>query len=182
MQDRYIKDMCILLGVLVIIILGFKTYYEYGKTSVVPMESIYKDLSIDGDLLAQIHQIDESISERKKFRFTVRRDPLKQDLIIQTRMDLLAEWEQMVRNMIRLTAIFDDQDGSVVAIIEHGGKQNVVRVGETVSNRRITRIDVPARRVYFFDGNREGYMVEQGIPPKPAELRGMSRTAVAENR
>jgi type II secretory pathway component PulC len=146
------------------------------------MDSIYKDLAIDGDLLAKIHQIDESISERKKFRFTVRRDPLRQDLIIQTRMDLLAEWELMVRNMIRLTSIVDMQDGTVVAVIEHGGKRNVVKVGESVSNRRITRIDVPNRRVYFNDGNREGYMVEQGIPPKPAELRGMSRAAIADNR
>jgi hypothetical protein len=146
------------------------------------MDSIYKDLAIDGDLLAKIHQIDESISERKKFRFTVRRDPLKQDLIIQTRMDLLAEWEQMVRNMFRLTSLIDMQDGTVVAVIEHGGKRNVVSVGDRVSYRRITRIDVPNRRVHYYDGTREGIMVEQPIPPKPAELRGMSRATIAENR
>jgi len=179
MQDRYIKDLAILLCVLVVIVLSFRAYYLFHQTRKIPKDSVYADMKLSDDLLAQIHQIDESISERKEFRFRVTRDPLRQDLIVQTRLDLLAEWEAMVRRTMRLSAIIDDSEGNRAATIEYQGKSNLVRVGDTLANRRFTRIDTQERRLYYTDNGVSGYMVEQKVPPKPANVA--PQQSVAKN-
>jgi len=168
MQEKYLKDLGILLCVAIIFILAFRAYYVYTQVRKIPKVSQYANMQLSDNLLTQIHQIDESISERKEFRFRVTRDPLKQDLIVQTRLDLLAEWEAMVRRTPRLSAIYDDHQGTLVADIEYDGKMNTVKVGETVAHRRVTRIDSSAKKLYYVENGVSGQMEEQKVPPKPA--------------
>jgi len=169
MQDRYIKDLALALGVILLIVFAIRDYYIYNLTMKVPTESRYKHLSLSQELLDQIAQIEDSIKERKEFRFTVKRDPLKQDLIVQTRLDLLKEWEEMVRRMMRLTATIDDGE-SQRAIIEWNAKSNVVVVGDILNNKRITHIS--ADFVEYTEGGMRGTLVPQSIPPKPEQLQG----------
>ncbi|MCL1826879.1 MAG: hypothetical protein FWG20_02455 [Candidatus Cloacimonetes bacterium] len=172
MQDRYIKDLALSLGVIILIIFGIRVYYLYAKVSKVQEHSIYSQRALSPELLDQIAQIEDSIKERKNYRFTVRRDPLKQDLIVQTRLDLLKEWEEKVKRMMRLTAIIGE-DENQRAIIEWNAKSNVVAVGDVLNNKRITRIGV--NEVDYIENGIKGTFVPQPVPPKPVQLdRGRS--------
>ena len=168
MQDRYVKDLAIALGVILLIVFGIRNYFFYHRIVKVPAESRYSQLALSEELLERITQIEESIQERKQFRFTVRRDPLKQDLIVQTRLDLLKEWEEMVRRMMRLTAIIEDDMGNQKAIIAWDAKNTVVGVGDIINNKRITRITDD--RVEYTEAGKTGTLTPQPIPPKPPQL------------
>jgi hypothetical protein len=180
MSDKYIKDITILLGVVILIVLSFRVYYLYNQVNAVPAESIYNNIALNETLLERIHQIDNSITERKEFRFTVRRDPLKQDLIVQNRMDLLAEYEAMLRRLMRLSTVIEDNMGNSVAIIEYQGRQNVVKVGDTLGNRRFTNIDLANKRAYFTEGGVSAHLVVTRVPPPPAELDSSNRNNINE--
>jgi len=131
-------------------------------------------MALGESLLSQIQLIETSIRERKEFRFTVDRDPLRQDLIVQTRLDLLAEWEAMVRAMMRLSAVLIDDTGSDHrAMIAWNGLNNVVSVGDVLNNRRITGIS--SSSVTYVEGGRRGEMTLQPVPPRPAQLDTRSR-------
>jgi len=179
MQERYFKDLGILLCVIIIFILAFRAYYTLNEARKIPKESQYANMKLSDELLAKIQQIDESISERKEFRFRVTRDPLKQDLIVQTRLDLLAEWEAMVRRTPRLSAIYDDHEGNRVADIDYDGKMNTVKAGDVIANRRVTRIDTTEKKLYYVENGVSGQMVESKVPPKPAAIA--TPTATAKN-
>ena len=168
MQDRYIKDLALALGVIILIVFGVRVFFLYQKEAKVPSDSIYTRLALSPELLEQITQIEDSIKERKEFRFTVRRDPLKQDLIVQTRLDLLKEWEEMVRRMMRLTAVIEDETGGKSAIISWNGKNNRVEVGDVLNNKRITRIEMD--RVEYSEGGMRGVFIPQKVPPRPVPL------------
>jgi hypothetical protein len=168
MQDRYIKDLVIALGVIILIIFGVRVFYLYQKEVKVPSESIYTKLALSQELLNQITQIEDSIKERKEYRFTVRRDPLKQDLIVQTRLDLLLEWEEMVRRMMRLTAVIEEESGEKSAIISWNGRNNRVQIGDVLNNKRITSIEMD--RVEYSEGGMRGVLIPQRIPPRPAQI------------
>ena len=168
MQEKYIKDLAIALGVIVLIVLGARDYYLYNKINVVPAQSIYSTIALDASLLNQIQQIEDSIRERKDFKFTVNRDPLKQDLVVQTKLDLMKEWEEMVKRMMRLTATFKDSQGNQKAMIAFGGKENVVGVGDVLNNKKITNITLD--KVYFTEGGNQGHLTLQPIPPRPAQI------------
>ena len=180
MHDKHVKDLAISLGVIILIVIAFRAYFLYNKTSSVPVDSIYSRLALDSALMNQIQQIEDSINDRKEFVFTVLRDPLKQDLIVQTRLDLLREWEEMVRRMMRLSAVLIDNDGNQTAIIVWNGRNNSVKVGDVLNNRRITNITLD--RVEYIEGGQRGYMVRQAIPPRPVPARNTPRQFRAENR
>jgi len=181
MQDRYIKDLAILLCVIVVIVLCFRVYYVYNRIHKIPKESPWSTLALDDELLAKIQQIDESISERKEFRFRVTRDPLKQDLIVQTRLDLLAEWEAMVKRTMRLSSMIEDNQGNRLALVEYEGKSNMIKVGDTLGNRRFTSLDFTNRRLYYTENGITQYMVESKVPPKPVQLESRSAAATSYN-
>jgi hypothetical protein len=180
MQDKYIKDLALAIVVIALIVFSIRNYYLYNRVSAVPDESIYSAMALDAALLNQIQQIEESIRERKDFRFTVNRDPLRQDLIVQTRLDLLHEWEQMVRRMMRLSATYFDESGNQIAMIAWNGTDNVVRIGDVLNNRRITGIS--ENSVTYTEAGSTGTMNLQPVPPRPVQLDSRQRSERAGNR
>lgn len=179
MQEKNVKDLVIGLGVLAIIAFSFRCYMLFHQVNRVPEESRYSRLALDQNLLNQIQQIEESITERKNFKFTVEKDPLKQDLIVQTRLDLRKQWEDMVRSMMRLTATFKDSENRQKAMIAFGGKDHIVEVGDVINNKKITRITFD--EVYFQEGGHTGVLKVEPIPPKPVQLERSVNPALEYN-
>jgi len=169
MQDKHIKDLVLALGVILLIAYGLYGYIQFFKTQSIPEQSEYLTRAIDAGLLKQIQQIEESIKQRKEFVFNVAKDPLKQDLIVQTKLDLQKQWEDMVRSMMRLTAVLKDSEGTQKAMIAFGGKTHLVKIGDVLNNKKITKISTD--KVYFEENGHTGHLVVQPIPPKPTKLQ-----------
>lgn len=168
MQDKYLKDLVIGLVVVMLIIFTVNDYRLFHIAGKVPNQSKYTTIALDEQLLVQIQGIEHSINDRKNFSFTVTKDPLLQDLIVKTKMDMQKQWENMIASMMRLSATFIDSKGVRRAIIDYQGKNNTVGVGDYIAGRKIIEID--ASRVYFLENGYKGFIDVSKIPPKPEIL------------
>ena len=169
MENKYIKDFVIAIVILVILAYGIQNYYLYQKTDGVPFESKYKKIALSEKLLKQIHNIERSIQDRKQFVFSVRKDPLEQNLIVKTQKDLEKQWREDVENMIRLQATIIPETGDNIASISYKGKTNQYVIGDSFSNRKIVDIQ-SGKVVYTYKGMTDELVVKK-IPPKPAEIQ-----------
>lgn len=168
METRHIKDFT--LAVVVIILIAFLIHaIGIMRTSFeIPDESIYKDLAIDQQLLAQIQQIEESISDRMDFVFTVTRDPLEQNIVVRTQVDLEQEWREKVKSMIRLAATYVDDRGNRRASIDYQGEVKAYEIGDYIDNNRIESI-VSGRVTLAYNG-REQILEVEPIPSRPRRI------------
>lgn len=169
MGYRHIKDFTIVLAVIMLISFAFHGYYLYvGDFDKYSIESKYKKLSLGEELINKIHDIENSIIDRKQFVFDVNKDPLQQNLIVQTKKDLEKEWREKVESMIRLAATFIE-NGNRFASIDYKGKTKVYQVGESIAGRKITHIgDGYVDYTYY---GKEGTLKLQPIPEKPKEIQ-----------
>lgn len=168
MDFKYLKDFAISLTIIMLIVFLLRDAALYKKEVNVPAKSVYTKLSVNDSLMATIQDIEKSIQDRKSFLFTVTKDPLKQDLIVQDRIDQLALWQVMVKNMVRLAGTFIDENGKRTAIISYQGVDGRYYIGDYVAGRKIEEIQ-NGRVVYVSNGQR-GTMYLEPIPPKPVEL------------
>lgn len=174
METRYIKDFTIAVAVIILFVFLLKTVNVVNSAQVVPVDSIHKDMAIDAQLIDQIQQIEHSIRDRMDFVFTVTRDPLEQNLIVRTRVDLEQEWRRRVEEMIRLAATYIDEDGNRRAAIAYRGETRLYGVGDYIDNNRIVDIDV-GKITLLYQG-RQNTLELKPIPPKPAQIDDRSRT------
>lgn len=165
MQLRYVKDFAIALIVIILLAFGIRLYTVYYQVEAIPDKSIHSKESVSDTLLNKIKGIETSIQERKNFVFSTTRDPLRQGNIIKDKMDLEKEFEDMVRNMFRLSTTAIDENGNKIAYIEYQNAIHAAKVGDTVEGRRIVDIGERTMR-YFYAGNT--YTVElTARPPMP---------------
>ncbi len=169
MEFRYLKDFAITLTFIAIIVFVFLNVTSYKTVEEVPKDSKYKEQKLDGELMAQIQSIEQSISDRKLFTFNVQKDPLKQDLIVQDKRDMLKIWQDQVKRMIRLAGTSIDEDGNSMAIIAHDGETHYYGVGDEVKGRKI--IEIKDGKVVYTKNGETKEMVKQPIPPKPIEIQ-----------
>ena len=148
---------------------GIQNYYLYQRVEEVPFESKFKKIALSEKLLKQIHNIERSIQDRKQFVFTVKKDPLEQNLIVKTQKDLEKQWREDVENMIRLQSTIIPDTGDYIASISHKGKTKMYTIGDTFSNRKIVDIQ-SGKVVYTYKGLTEELVVKK-IPPKPVEIQ-----------
>lgn len=172
MEARFVKDLAIALVFIILFVFAVKDYSVFHKVNSVPSQSIYSDISVNEELMDKIKVIEQSISDRKMFTFNVPTDPLRQDPVIKDRLDRLQEWENMVKNMVRLAATFVNEDNEKVAIIYYQGNSDLYRIGETVAGRRI--VEIGDRQLTYVSGGVRSTMTVQPIPPKPADLETSS--------
>jgi len=168
MDFKYLKDFAISLTIIMLIVFLLRDASLYKKELNVPVKSVYSKMSVNDSLMATIQNIERSIQDRKSFMFTVTKDPLKQDLIVQDRIDLLQQWQTMVKNMVRLAGTFVDEKGKRTAIISYQGTDGRYYIGDYVAGRKIEEIQ-NGRVVYSANGQK-GVMTLEPIPPKPVEL------------
>ncbi len=169
MEEKYIKDFIIALVIIVLIAFGIKDYYLYSKVEGIPKESKYKQIALSEKLLGQIQNIEHSIQDRKQFVFTVIKDPLEQNLIVQTKKDLEKQWKEEVENMVRLESTIIPEKGDKIAAIAYKGKTNFYRIGDKFINGVITDI-LEGEIIYSYDGY-QGILQLEKIPPKPVEIQ-----------
>ncbi|MBN2830060.1 MAG: hypothetical protein JXR56_07050 [Candidatus Cloacimonetes bacterium] len=174
MEFRYLKDFAITLTFVILIAFALKNFSSYKVVEEVPDDSKYKEQQLDEDLLKQIHSIELSIQDRKLFNFTVKKDPLKQDLIVQDKKDKLKIWQDQVTNMVRLAGTTIDEDGNSMAIIAHQGITHYYRKGDEIAGRRI--VDIQDGKIVYTKNGVEGVMVKEPIPPKPVEIQEKNAT------
>jgi len=172
MEARFIKDLAISLIFIILFVFAVKDYTVYNKVKSVPNQSIYSDISVNEELMDKIKVIEQSIQDRKMFTFNVPTDPLRQDPVIKDRMDRLQEWENMVRNMVRLAATFINEDNEKCAIIYYQGSSGIYRIGDSVAGRRI--LEIGDRQISYISGGVRSTMTVQPIPPKPADIQSGS--------
>ncbi|MFO7659755.1 MAG: hypothetical protein R6V77_02480 [Candidatus Cloacimonadaceae bacterium] len=172
MEARFVKDLAIALVFIILFVFAVKDYTIFNKVNAVPGQSIYSDISVNEELMDKIKVIEESIKDRKMFTFNVPTDPLRQDPVIKDKMDRLQEWENMVRNMVRLAATFVNEDNEKYAIVYYQGSSDIYRIGDTVAGRRI--VDIGDRQLTYVSGGVRSTMTVQPIPPKPADLESGS--------
>lgn len=168
MDYKYLKDFAISLTIIMLIVFLLRDAALYKKQISVPDKSVYSKLSVSDSLMATIQDIERSIQDRKSFLFTVTKDPLKQDLIVQDKIDLLQQWQNMVRNMVRLAGTFIDDKGKRTAIISYQGQDGRYYIGDYVAGRRIEEIH--NGQVVYSAGGQRGVMHLEPIPPRPVEL------------
>ncbi|HPM02761.1 MAG: hypothetical protein KA886_03565 [Candidatus Cloacimonetes bacterium] len=168
MQEKHIKDLVISLAFIMLLVFTVNDYSLFHKEKKVPKESKYTNIALDETLLSQIQSIEHSISDRKSFNFTVTKDPLLQDLIVKTRMDMQKQWEETVANMMRLSATFTDSKGQKKAMIAYQGKNHMVSIGDVIGGRKIT--DISSGKLSFTQNGYQGTIGVEKIPEKPAEL------------
>ena len=169
MEDKYIKDFVIAVVVIMLIAYGIKDYYLMKTANEVPYESKYKKLALSEELLGQIQNIENSIKDRKQFVFTVRKDPLEQNLIVKTQKDLEKQWKEKVENMIRLQSTIIPEVGDKIASISYKGKVKQYKIGELFENRKITDIE-PGVVTYTYKGITDKLIVKK-LPPKPVAIQ-----------
>ena len=168
MGNRYLKDFTIALVFLVIIGYGVHLYFIFNTVDKIPDQSKYSKMGLSDQLKEQIKSIEQSIKDRKQFVFTVVKDPLEQNLIVKTKVDLELQWRLQVESMIRLAGTYIGQDGSRVASIAHKGENKMYKIGDTIAGRKI--VEIKREAIVF---NRNGKLIElkaKQIPPKPVEL------------
>ena len=174
METRHIKDFTIAIIVIILFIFLLKALSVANNTHSIPVDSVYKDMAVDAQLLDQIEQIEHSIRDRMDFIFTVTRDPLEQNLIVRTRIDLEQEWRRQVEAMMRLAATYIDEHGNRKAAIAYQGQTNLYKIGDYINNNRIVDIDV-GKITLMYQG-RENTLEIQPLPPKPAMIDDRSQT------
>ncbi|MDD3051885.1 MAG: hypothetical protein PHR06_12190, partial [Candidatus Cloacimonetes bacterium] len=75
MEYRYLKDFVIILSVIILISFAFSSFYMYQReVKKNPVESVYANMALDDQLMSKIHDIENSISDRKNFVFNVEKD------------------------------------------------------------------------------------------------------------
>lgn len=173
MEARHFKDITVAIIVIVLFAFLLRAVNVVRASEDIPTDSIYKDLAIDAELLAQIQQIEESISDRRDFLFTITRDPLEQNLIVRTRVDLEQEWRKKVESMIRLAATYIDEHGNRKAAIAYQGETDIYEVGDYIDQNRIANIETG--RITLVHRGIEQVLELKPIPPKPAQIDDRSR-------
>ncbi|MCF7793794.1 MAG: hypothetical protein K9N09_08600 [Candidatus Cloacimonetes bacterium] len=169
MEEKYLKDFVIALVVISLILLIVKDMSLYSKTGNVPMESKYKELALGEELLQNIHNLENSIKERKDFVFSVTKDPLEQNLIVKTIQDLEMQWREEVENMVRLESTIVPEDGKKKAVISYQGITNIYEVGDTFKKGKIT--DIRAGEISYNANGKTLTMQIQKLPEKPASIK-----------
>ncbi len=178
MESRHIKDFAIAVAVIILFAFIIKAVNVANSAEEVPAESIYRDMALDQQLLGQIQQIEHSIRDRMDFIFTVTRDPLEQNLVVRTRVDLEEEWRKKVESMMRLAATYIDEEGNKMAAVAYQGKTRVYGVGDYIEDNRITDID--HGRLTLVHNGQTTELELKPIPPKPAQIDSRSRTGTQE--
>ncbi len=174
METRHLKDFSVAVIVIILFIFLLKTVSVVNTVQEIPVDSIHKDMAIDAQLLDQIQQIEYSIRDRMDFIFTVIRDPLEQNLIVRTRVDLEQEWRRKVEAMMRLAATYVDEYGNRKAAIAYRGKTELYAVGDYIEDNKIVDIDV-GKITLLYQGH-ENILELKPIPPKPAKIDDRVRT------
>jgi len=169
MENKYLKDFVIALVVILILAFGINDYYLKKAVSKVPEESKYKKIALSDVLLGKIHEIERSIQDRKKFVFTVVKDPLEQNLIVRTKKDLEKLWQEEIENTVRLEATIIPEFGDKLASISYKGETKHYKIGENFEFGKITDIR-PGEVSYQFKGTN-GVLALSKLPPKPVEIR-----------
>ncbi|MEA1973617.1 MAG: hypothetical protein U9N34_10075 [Candidatus Cloacimonadota bacterium] len=167
-EHKYLKDFVIAISIIMLLVFGIVDYYLQLSVNKVSEKSKWENMALGQDLLSKINNIESSIYDRKKFSFNVNKDPLEQNLIVKTKKDLLAEWEEQVRNMIRLTSTILPETGEKVASFAYQGKNTEYKIGEKVNGRKIT--DIQSGEVTYIHNGRKGTFKLQPIPQKPAVI------------
>lgn len=168
METRHIKDLTVALIVIILIAFLIHMVGIIRNVTDVPAQSIYKDLAIDEELLDQIQQIEESITDRKDFVFTVTRDPLEQNIVVRTQVDLEEEWRKEVEAMMRLAATYIDERGNRLASIDYQGEINLYGIGDYINNNEVISID--SGKVVLAHNDLEQILEVKPIPPKPVAI------------
>jgi hypothetical protein len=183
MEGRFIKDFTILLAFIMILVFAYQDY-RFHKTEQQYAEQPNRKMGLSPTLKDQIERIDASIKDRKQFLFTAYRDPLEQNLIVKTKIDLEKQWKDMVNAMVRVTAIYS-VNGQKAASISYAGKSHYIRVGQKfgpgegfLSGGEL--VDVRDDRIVYRQNGNTASLPLRGLPPKPKELTGQ-KTTVEQN-
>ncbi len=168
MEGRYIKDFAIAIVFVMIIVFGVKDFLWYQKTEAFPLKP-NTELGIGDELKGEIEEIETSIQDRKSFRFTVVKDPLEQNLIVKTIVDIEKQWRREVEAQVRLAGTYITASGEQLATIEHQGVRKDYRVGDTFELGKITAIS--RGKITYNSNGYVGTLQLAPIPEKPSILK-----------
>jgi predicted RND superfamily exporter protein len=175
MEEKYLKDFVIALVVIFTILFIIKVFSLYSRVKTVPEDSIYKELALGDELLENIHNLENSIKERKEFIFTVNSDPLEQNLIVKTIQDLQQQWKEQVESMVRLESTIVPESGKKKAVISHKGETKVYEIGDKFSNGTIT--DIKIGEIVYKENGKELTMKTEKLPEKPKAIQQSSQSS-----
>ena len=155
MEYRYVKDLAIILLVASVIVLAVFAIKHYNTEQNVDSKSAYAEQEVDSNLLRKAIEIEEGISQRKDFSFSISKDPLKQDIILPKKVDEIKLRLQKRYNEIRLYGVLKFEDRILVGI-DHKDLEGQYGIGDTVtgSNVRIKSADPVAQTAVLSDGTR----------------------------
>lgn len=173
MEEKYLKDFVIALIVITVILFVIKDMNLHSKTKDVEEQSKYSDMALGDELLGKIQKIERSIQDRKKFTFTVTKDPLEQNLIVKTIKDLEMQWREEVENMVRLESTIVPENGSNQAVISYKGETKLYKVGDKFAKGTITEIRLGEISYKTGNGTTAILPIEK-LPEKPSVIQKKS--------
>ncbi|MBN2461638.1 MAG: hypothetical protein JXB60_08520 [Candidatus Cloacimonetes bacterium] len=169
MEIKYIKDFVIALVVILVVAYGIHDYYLLQRTRGIAEESKYKRIALSDELLGKIQNIENSIQDRKQFVFTVRKDPLEQNLIVKTKKDLEKQWIEQVEEMVRLQSTMITENGEKYATISHRGENKIYRIGDSFTYGKIT--DIREGEIVYNNGGKSKILQIEKLPEKPHAIK-----------
>lgn len=169
MENNHLKDFVISIVVICFILFGIKDYYLFNHAEKIPYNSTYRDLALNKGLLDKINNIEQSIQDRKSFKFNVKKDPLEQNLIVKTQKDMEAEWRKKVENMLRLEYTIIPATGNKIASIVYKGKTQNYEIGDKFAFGTI--VNITAGEIVYKQKDFVGTLKTEKIPPKPEMLK-----------
>ncbi len=168
MEEKYLKDFVIALVVITIIAFGIHDYYLMKKVNKVPMESRYKKIALSDTLLSKIQNINSSIQDRKEFVFTVKKDPLEQNLIVKTRKDMEKQWQEDVSKIVRLQSTVITENGLKLATISHRSENKTYYIGDSFQYGKI--VDIRLGEIEYAYNGKIGILKVEKLPDKPEAI------------
>lgn len=179
MDYRYLKDTSIVLAILMVLSFAVVDYLLYTSIKSIPEESEHKEMKVSAELEKTVKDIGYSMRDRRQFKPTLYKDPLQQNLIVKTQVDLEKQWEEMVKNQLRLSAVMIDADGNRRASFAYGGSFHLTRVGDSIAGYRVSSIG--ERSVTLASGSGNVVKTIEPIPAKPKEITTDKKNAQEYN-
>lgn len=181
MEYRYVKDLAIILLVISVIVLAVFAVKHYNTEQKVDDKSAYAEQEVDSSLLRKAIEIEDGISQRKDFSFSISKDPLKQDIILPKKVDEIKLRLQRRYNEIRLYGVLKFGDQILVGI-DHKDLESQYKIGDKItgSDLRIRSANPVAQTAVLSDGTKLEVKERMDIFYTPS-IKDASRSELQDN-
>ncbi len=150
-QTRLLEDVLLLLILGLFIYMSVRSYQVYKQVNSQEISQGVDFTGLDEELSGAVTSMEASISQRQKFRFAMKKNPMDATKIIVFDFSDLFRYRELMerQNIMRLSCTVVDENPS--AIIKYMGKSHILHIGEEIANKKV--VEITKDSVKFADGD-----------------------------